>query len=168
MVDEINALHNYAGEWAAIIATLANEKLADKLHVAFEVKALEGIDWSAENAALQTIVTKVGEFLNHTNNGLETVDLISSFISDKSYAKTKFWTRNNFTNVRLVADIIDTVLDMQIADAGLAYGIQVAIKLAETKGLDLAFLSPLSDKGATSEIYDGSYSAELLQQDLEI
>ena len=167
MVDEINALHNYAGEWAAIIVTLANEKLADKLHVAFEVKALEGIDWSAENAALQTIVTKVGEFLNHTNNGLETVDLITSFISDKSYAKTKFWTRNNFTNVRLVADIIDTVLDMQIADAGLAYGIQVAIKLAETKGLDLAFLSPLSDKGATSEIYDGSYSAELLQQDLD-
>lgn len=168
MVDTINALNKYASEWAVIVATIANEKLAGKLQVEFEVEALEGIDWSAENLALQAIITEVEAFLNHDNVGLVNVDLISSFISEKSFAQTKFWTRNDFTNVKLVADIIDAVLDMQVADAAVAYGIQVAIKLADAKGFDLAFLSPLSDRGATSEVYDGSYSADLLQEDLDV
>ena len=162
LVDEINVLNKYASEWALIVANLLNKQLPVK----FNAKALEDINWSLENEALRGIVSQVAEFLRHENNTeLDKVDNLVSFINNKEFLQVKFWTRNYFANVRLVADILDSVLDMQIADAMTGYGIDFAIYA--TKGnMNLAFLSSLSDNGASVAPYDGSYSAELLQQDL--
>lgn len=161
-VDEINALNKFAGEWALIVANL----VAPKLPYAFNEQALEGIDWSKENAQLQTIITSVGEFL--TENGIDGLSTLFGFINSKEYASTKFWTRNEFANVHEVLAIVDDVLDLQLANPLVGWGLEYAIELANSKGMNLAFLSQLANNGSTTTPYDGEYSAETLKADLDV
>lgn len=161
-VDEINALNKFAGEWANIVLEL----VASKLPYEFNAAALEGINWSQENAQLQVIVTELGQFLSE--NGIDGLATIFGFINSKEYAKTKFWTRNEFANVKHAFEIVDHVLDLQLANPALGWGLEYAIELASSKGLDISFLSALADNGSSATPYDGEYNAAVLKADLDV